>query len=340
MNCATADQGRLRFERRGRAVKYRGVKFEAADRYLLANDAWHRAQQWYAQQTPVMRGYLDAFAAGINAYADENPAQLSDDVRRVLPVGGLDVIAHWEHVMEFQYLAPASKVYEGNGLFARLDAPGAGLPADEAPGSNAWAVAPAKTVDGHAMLLSNPHLSWAPSFMTYIEAHLTAPGIDLCGATQVGFPVLRFCFNDDHGLTNTVNPITAATLYQLTEAHGGYRFDGRVRRFDERAGRIKVRQPDGRLSEVTVRLRNSIHGRVFTRPDGRTVALRVAGLDRPFGIQEYWDLDNARGLAQFVSILKRLQVPMFNMIYADKDGHILYQYNRTVPVRTHRASAR
>ena len=40
--------------------------------------------------------------------------------------------------------------------------------------------------------------------MTYYEAHLMAPGIDMYGATQVGFPVLRFCFNEDHGLTNTV----------------------------------------------------------------------------------------------------------------------------------------
>jgi len=30
-----------------------------------------------------------------------------------------------------------------------------------------------------------------------------------------------------------------------------------------------------------------------------------------------------------------LQVPMFNLIYADKDGHILYQYNGMIPVRTH-----
>ena len=324
---------RLYGESRGRAAEYWGAQYEASDRYLLANDAWRRARAWYARQTPVMRSQLDAFAAGINAYAAEHPAQLSDDVKPVLPVSGIDVIAHWERVMEFEYLAPAAKVYRGAGLLGGLARPHGGLTEADL-GSNAWALAPAKTVAGHAMLLSNPHLFWAPSFMTYFEAHLTAPGIDQYGATQVGFPVLRFCFTADHGLTNTVNPITAATVYRLTEAGGGYRFDGGVRRFETRNGRIKVRQPDGRLQERTVPLRNSIHGPVFTRSDGITVALRVAGLDRPFGIQEYWDLDNARGLTEFVSILKRLQVPTFNMIYADKDGHILYQYNGTVPVRT------
>jgi acyl-homoserine-lactone acylase len=323
-------------ESRGRAAEYWGAKFEASDRYLLANGVWRRAQDWYARQTPQMRGNLEAFAAGINAYAAEHPDKLSDEVKVVLPVSGLDVIAHWEHVMEFLYLAPLAKVYGADARLASLDTPRskATQPFDAA-GSNAWAVAPGKTVDGHAMLLSNPHLAWAPSFMTYYEAHLTAPGIDMYGATQVGFPVLRFCFNDDHGLTNTVNPITAATVYKLTLSANGYRYDGKVLPFESVSKTIKVKQPDGTLKEETVAMRTSIQGPVFARADGTTVALRVAGLDRPFGIQEYWDLDNSHGLVEFISILKRLQVPMFNMIYADKDGHILYQYNGTVPVRTH-----
>lgn len=321
-------------ESRGRAAEYWGEEYAASDRYLLANDSWHRAQEWYAVQTPEMRRYLEAFAAGINAYAAAQPGRITAQVRVVLPVSDLDVIAHWEHVMEFLYLAPASKVYGAGAALANLHAPAGGPERDEA-GSNAWAVAPARTVDGHAMLLSNPHLSWAPSFMTYFEAHLSAPGIDMHGATQVGFPVLRFCFNSDHGLTNTVNPITAATVYRLTPSGSGYLYDGRVRAYATRTGSIKIRQADGSLIDEAVALRQAVQGPVFTRADGTTVALRVAGLDRPFGIQEYWDLDRARGLTEFTTILKRLEIPMFNMIYADKDGHILYQYNGMVPVRTH-----
>jgi acyl-homoserine-lactone acylase len=323
-------------ESRGRAAEYWGKEFEAADRYLLANDVWGRAQEWYARQTPAMRGYLEAFAAGINAYAAEHREHISAAVRVVLPITGVDVIAHWEHVMDYLYIAPPAKVYgPGPGAsVARLNGPDSDEDARNEAGSNAWAIAPPKTAGGHAMLLSNPHLSWTPSFMTYFEAHLTAPGIDLYGATQVGFPVLRFCFNADHGLTNTVNPISAATVYKLAPAGDGYRYDGKVMPFETSTGRIRVKQADDTLREESVELRKSVQGPVFTRADGTTVALRVAGLDRPFGIQEYWDLDTAHGLAEFVSILKRLQVPMFNMIYADKDGHILYQYNGIVPVRT------
>lgn len=320
---------------RARASEYWGTKYEADDRYLIASGIRERGQDWYRQQTPAMKGYLDAFAAGINAYGSEHPDKIDPAMRVVLPVSGLDVIEHWEHVMEYLYIASPAKVLGGPVTLGERTMPPLGKDdATDEAGSNAWAVAPTKTTDGHAMLLSNPHLAWAPSFMTYYEAHLTAPGIDMYGATQVGFPVLRFCFNEDHGLTNTVNPITAVTVYKLTLSGDGYSYDGKVLPFKTGTRTFKVKQADGTLKEETIDLRESVQGPVFTRPDGTTVAVRVAGLDRPFGIQEYWDLDKAHGLTEFVTILKRLQVPMFNMVYADKDGHILYQYNGTVPVRS------
>jgi acyl-homoserine-lactone acylase len=344
---------RLYGESRGRAAEYWGAKYLPLDRYLAANDAWARAQDWYQQQTPEMKADFDAFAAGIDAYGKEHPEKLADEVKVVLPVSGVDVVAHWERVMQFQYIAPLTRV-PGRQGGAPVELGENELPANvqaakleqldgleqDAGGSNAWAVAPSKTVDGHAMLLANPHLDWPPSYQTYFEAQLNAPGIEMYGATQVGFPVLRFSFNDDHALTNTVNATTAATIYRLTlaklpDGSDGYSFDGTVRAFVSGSKTIKVKQGDGSLKDEVVVTRNSVHGPVFTRADGTTIALRAAGLDRPFGMQEYWDLDRAHGLTQFVDVLKRLQVPMFNMIYADKDGHILYQYNGMIPVRTH-----
>ena len=155
------------------------------------------------------------------------------------------------------------------------------------------------------------------------------------GATQVGFPVLRFCFTDDHGVTNTVNTISAGTIYKMQLQEGGYLYDGKVLPFQTSTKTIKIRQPDGTLKTETLNLRSSVQGPVFERADGDTVASRVAGLDRPFGIQEYWDIDHSQGFANVEAALKRLQVPTFNIIYADKSGHILYQFNGTVPVRTH-----
>jgi len=163
---------RLYGESRGRAAEYWGVKYEALDRYLAANDVWPRAEDWYKQQTPAMKANLDAFAAGIDAYGVAHPEKLADDVKVVLPVSGVDVVAHWERVMEFQYIASMAKAMGRGPGAAAVELGENELPAavqiakleqldeleQDAGGSNAWAVAPAKTVDGHAMLLANPHL--------------------------------------------------------------------------------------------------------------------------------------------------------------------------------------
>jgi acyl-homoserine-lactone acylase len=199
---------RMLGEARARAAEYWGEKYAAQDKWLIANDVPARSARWFAAQTPQMRADLDAFAAGINAYAKAHPDALAPEVRQVLPVRGVDIMAHTHRLMNFVYIAPDQRV---------LTDP----EANTAGGSNAWAVAPSRSASGHAMLLANPHLPWAPGMLTYFEAQITAPGLAIYGATQVGLPVLRFGFNNDLGFTNTVNTIAGYTSYRLTLAEAG-----------------------------------------------------------------------------------------------------------------------
>jgi len=309
---------RLYGEARGRAAEYWGASYAEGDRWAVTNGIYERAEQWYQQQTPQFRADLDAFAQGMNDYAAKNPQKLAADVQAVLPLSGVDIVAHAERLMNYIYIASPQKVL------------GAPVP-NSAGGSNAWAVAPSKSASGHAMLLANPHLPWAPGYFTYYEAQLEGPGIHMYGATQVGLPVLRFCFNDQLGFTNTVNAIPGATVYKLTLAEDGYRFDGKVLPFETSERKIKIRQPDGSQKEEALLIRHTVHGPVFTRTDGATVALKVAGLDRPWMLKQYWDMALARNFAEFEDVLKKVQVPMFNIVYADRQGHIEYLDNGIVP---------
>lgn len=306
-------------EARARAAEYWGSAYARQDEWLLANDVPERAEAWYKAQTPQMRADLDAFAAGINAYAEAHRDTLAPEVLAVLPVTGGDVMAHAHRLMNYVYVASDRKV---------LSDPAT----NEAGGSNAWAVAPSRSADGHAMLLANPHLPWAPGQLTYMEAQLDAPGLSLYGATQVGLPVLRFGFNNDLGFTNTVNTLQGFTRYRLTLKDGGYVYDGKVLPFETRTMSYKVRQADGTLATVSFTRRLAVQGPVFDLPGGKeTVALKVAGLDRPGVLQQYLDMGKARNWTQFQVALRKMQVPMFNIVYADRTGHILYLDNGILP---------
>lgn len=311
---------RLFGEARGRAAEYwGGADNETQDRWLVANDVPTRAVTWFRQQTPQMRADLDAFAAGINAYAAAHPDALDPAMRRVLPVSGTDVMAHAHRLMNYVYIASDRKVL-------------ADPTTNEAGGSNAWAVAPSRSASGKAMLLANPHLPWAPSMLTYYEAHLNAPGYSVYGATQVGLPVLRFAFNDDLGFTNTVNTMLGYASYKLTLADGGYRYDGKVLPFTTAQKSYRVRQPDGTLKTVAFTQRYATQGPVFDLPkNGGTIALKVAGLDRPGVLQQYLDMGKAHDFAAFQRALRRMQVPMFNIVYADRAGHVMYIDNGILP---------
>ena len=317
---------RLYAQARGRAAEYYGAEELKNDRWMAINEVPARARVWLGEQSPAFRANLEAFAAGINAYASAHPDALSEQARRVFPVSATDVVGYAQRLFQFTYAAPPD-------LADRLP-PDAVAPPGEPGGSNGWAIAPSRSASGRAMLLMNPHLPWTPGWPTYYEIQLTAPGVDLYGATQVGLPVLRFVFSDYLGFTHTVNGPPAVTFYRIAVAPGGYRFDGKVLPFRTRRQRLRIRQSDGSFTTESLTVRDTVQGPVVGERDGAPIAMRVAGLDRPNALEQYWSMAIAHDFAEFQAAVARLQVPTFNILYADRDGHIEYLYNGLVPRHT------
>jgi acyl-homoserine lactone acylase PvdQ len=324
---------RLYGESRGRGAEYWGEQYEATARWVLTNGVPARARVWYDAQDPAFRANLDAFAKGMNDYAAAHADALDPDVRVVLPVTGVDVVAHAHRLMNYIYVA--SPNLGGEGEPPVVDA--SGRPVDPGyigeDGSNTWAVSAKKSASGHALLLQNPHLGWDVNYFTYYEAHLVGPDFELYGATQIGLPVIRFAFSQQMGISNTVNGMMGSTTYKLTLRDKGYVYDGKVLPFEVTTTAYKVRRADGSVVEKPLEIRSTVHGPVFTRKDGVTVALRVAGLDRPGMLHQYFDMVTAKNYDAFTSAMKRLQVPTFNISYADRDGNIEYVFNGIAPKR-------
>ena len=315
-------------ESRGRAAEYFGPSYLASDEWVWTNGIPARSTLWLRQQTPEFRSYLAAFAKGINDYAAKHPEALSEEAKRVLPVSELDPIEHTQRIVHFTYLGSqrlAGPSPRGGTRASLLEMP-------ESIGSNGWAVAPSHTANGKTLLLGNPHLPWG-GWQTYYEIQLTAPGIDLYGASQVGFPVLRFVFSKYLGFNQTVNSIDAVDLYRIRTQGDGYVLDGKILPFETESRELKIRQPDGTFQAKTLRITRTVHGPVIKQEDGSPIAMRVAALDRPFMLEQYWQMETAHDFAGFQKALARLQVPCFNVIYADRDGHIEYLYNGTMPRR-------
>ena len=317
---------RLYGESRGRAAEYWGPSHLELDRWVQLNGVPELAKTWYEAQDPTFRKYLDAFARGMNDYAKAHPEAIAPENRVVLPLSGLDVIEHPLRAVHFGYMGSRERMQrEVNAAMrgrtvAELTTP---LEQELAGESNTWAIGPPHSASGKAMLIINPHLAWGETFYRYMEVHLTGPGYDLYGAPQVGFAVPVVGFNRKAGWSRTVNTIDTVDFYKLTVKGAQYEFDGKLRDFEHSSKVIRVKQADGSFTEDRIEIRRSVQGPVVYDSGGMTVAMRVAGLDRPKMLEEWFRMGEAQNLEQFQAALKMMAIPMWNQNYADSDGHIL-----------------
>ncbi len=310
---------RLYGESRGRGAEYWGEDKLPLDRWVHTNGVPARAEAWYQAQTPAFRKNLDAFARGINDYARAHPEHASVPFRQVLPVSGVDVVGHTLRAVHYMYMGSMNRLRTELGAAARRT---------PIPGSNTWTVGPARSASKNAMLIINPHLAWE-EFYTYMEVHLVAPGYDLYGAPQIGFPVPVIGFNRHTGWGRTVNTIDTVDFYRLSVKDGKYEMDGALKDFTTRSATIKVKD----RGEERLVIRESVHGPVVHSDGAQTIAMRVAGLDRPFMLEQWFRMGGAKNLKEFQSALRLQSVPMWNANYADDQGHIYLVMNGTIPRR-------
>ncbi|HTM31757.1 MAG TPA: penicillin acylase family protein [Vicinamibacterales bacterium] len=311
---------RLYAQARGRGAEFYGEKYLADDQWVRTNGIPATARQWAAGQSKDFAPFIEAFVSGLNSWATEHKSELSAAAQGVLPLTVEDVYAHCLRVIHYDWIINPRKLEQ---RLARADS--------DSHGSNEWAISAQKSASGHALLLSNSHLQWG-DIHTYFEVQLTAPGVTSYGAVWVGFPVLRQCFTEYVGWTQTTNNPAESDLYRLVLKDGGYVLDGQVKQFETRTETIKVRGDNGQTREVPLTVRRSVHGPVVAERNGAPIAMKVAAIDRPKLFEQFWRMGLAKNLAEWEAGMRMQQLPLFNTAYADRDGHIAYVYNSTLPV--------
>ena len=208
---------------------------------------------------------------------------------------------------------------------------------ESAIGSNAWAISGSKTASGSAMLFINPHQPWY-GMGQFHEAHVRSDeGLNFSGASFFGSPFPTIGHNEFLGWTYTVNDPDVADAWRVTfdvaDRPLAYRFDGGYREATQWSETIKVKQ-DENLVQKQVTFRKTHHGPIVSRENDTTfVAAQVAGLFDLNRAAQAWGMVMAKNYAEWRTAISHCAIPMFNVVYADRDGNIFYAYNGTIPVR-------
>ncbi len=304
---------RLYGESRGKSAEYWGTDFSRDERlHQLGLIAGSKAL--YPKLSVEEKEILQAFTDGINAYATKHPLEVEAKFKVVLPVLPEDVLLHASRVFYYEFLVHRALKKEKQFTV----------------GSNAWAVSGNKTQSGNTMLLANPHLPWY-DFWLFFECQYITPQNNLYGVTLVGLPNIGIGFNQSLGWTHTVNTIDNVDFYELDIRNGQYKLDGQYHDFQIDTIALKVKTEKGLIPKNIIR-KKSIHGTVISEKDGKTIALRSANMDQPLNVIRQWnEMGKAKSLSEFEAAIKINTLPLYNIIYADVAGNILYQMGGQIP---------
>ena len=324
----------------------------------------------YQNATPRMRGLLDAYAAGMNAWlatgaAGARGSSATRVLDRIEPWYPLALIRYKYYQNEFLGYAGLSGAWAQRlmqsglaaGPRAAIDVPPTQLAwHHEAPedaryreaqvdregvrprGSNQWALAPSRTASGAAMLLINPHQSFV-GVQRYAEIHIDSrEGLRFSGLTVFGF-LLPYMGNSDRlGWAYTDNYADHSDLYAETFRDPAtsleYRYVDAWLVADTRVDTIRVRRDDGSLDAREFRFWSTHHGPIVgVHDDGRPLAAKLARYDEG-GWYDQWDaMIRAQSMEEWRAAMSMLRVAYMNAMYADADGNIGYVYGGAYPRR-------
>jgi acyl-homoserine-lactone acylase len=313
----------------GRAAEVHGEEALADDQLDRALEIPRLAREEYERASPRMRSLYDAYAAGLNLYLAKHPEARPRLLTHMEP---------WYPLALLRF-----KYYQGEFVgYAGLN-PGdlrvavAEKPAEPPQGSNGWAIAPAKSAAGHAMLLVNPHVPFfGPA--QYYEAHVhSEEGWDFSGVGRYGLPFLYMGHNEVLGWTHTDNYSDIGDLYAETfddPSHAlAYRYGEGHRTAVRWTEEIRVKTATG-IEARRFTFRKTHHGPIVSEHEGKPVAIRLAKMEEGGWLDQVYEMTKARSLAEFKTALRRGAIPYMNVTYADRDGNIFYVYNGAIPRRS------
>ncbi|MGA0040209.1 MAG: penicillin acylase family protein [Pirellulales bacterium] len=285
---------------------------------LTGNDTIHKA---YLETAPAhLRANVAAFTDGIKAYIAEHPDEAADiavDVEPWHPLAvGRAMILRW----------PIGTIM--GDLNNREER------ARPAAGSNQWAVSPARSADGSAILLSDPHLTWEGLAVLY-EARVHAGDLHACGYYLIGSPMLAIGHNAKVGWALTTGGPDTSDVYRMKFKLNPlpvYEYDGEWRPVEMKVFQIRVKD----RGVVTKPAFFTHLGPVISEPDMEAGVAYVGAspyMDQT-GLYDQFDrMNRATSVFELNDALALHQYNEQNVMSADVHGNISYVRNGATPVR-------
>jgi acyl-homoserine-lactone acylase len=278
--------------------------------------------QYPAQFSAEYRAVLEAYVAGLNAYARAHPAEVL--VKRSFPISPEDVITGFAL---------------SNASFAGIDRAIKGIlegttpAAPQVGGSNALAISAKRTADGQTYLAINSHQPLEGPVAWY-EAHLCSEeGWNILGGLFPGAATVLHGCNENLAWAHTVNYHDKMDVYELEINPANklqYKWDGNWKNLEVRKVKLRIK---GIPFAIAKKAYWSAYGPTMKGKNG-TFSMRYSGMFEVRNPEQWYRMNKARNFSEFYKALEMTAIPGgFNIIYADRNDTIFYVTNGKIPLR-------
>ena len=332
----------------GRLAELLGPGALESDRFLRTLGVRRVAEANLRRYDKETLALLEAYAAGVNAFLDTGPVLPPEFwLLRTRPepwtpadsvvwtkMMAWDLGGNWRNeLLRLRMARTLSRgrvqeffpPYPGEAPIELPELAGLGFTGGA---SNSWVLDGSRTSTGKPLLANDPHLGLTAPSVWYF-AHLSAPGLEVIGASLPGVPGILLGRNERiaWGFTNTGPDVQ--DLY-LEKDDAGFTIIEDV---------IKVRgAPDEKI-----RIRVSPRGPVISdalrtareaAPPGQAIAMAWTALaEDDMTVQAGARLQRARDWKEFLAALRDFHAPQQNITYADVEGNVGFIAAGKVPVR-------
>ncbi len=211
-----------------------------------------------------------------------------------------------------------------------------GLLFKEPTGSNGFAIAPKNTLEGHAMLLINPHTS----FFFRSEMQVSSDqGLNAYGATTWGQFFIYQGFNARAGWMHTSSGVDVVDEFAETivekDGQRFYKYGAELRPLKSEVIAVPYRAADGTMAEKKFTVFKTHHGPIVRAADGKWIS--IALMNKPVAaLQQSFLRTKATDLQSFMKVAQLKANSSNNTLFADAKGQIAYLHPQFIPVRDDR----
>lgn len=196
--------------------------------------------------------------------------------------------------------------------------------------SNAFAIAPAKTVSKNALLYINPH----GEFYLRTEMHMNSEeGLNVYGGVTWGSFFVFQGFNQFCGWAHTTSFADESDLYEekISKNDGGfsYEYAGQLKPVQSKQHRFVYKQGNENKVQVVTGYYTH-HGPVMGSRNGKWLSLKENNRSIN-GLMQSWQRMKTKNLDEFKKVMSLRGNQSNNTTYADSEGNIAYWHGNFIP---------